>query len=105
MQRVNSLLRRADNQGIRQALELVPLCQLVGPRLSRRKERRDHKDLACLKIVSQQFLTRRERDRRLAEAHIEEQTRGLMLKDKLLSKSLIGVGRIFHACTPISISR
>lgn len=105
MQRVNSLLRCADNQRISQTLKLVPLRQFVGPRLSRRKERRNHKNLACLKIVPQQFLTCRERDRRLAEAHIEEQARGLMLKDKLLSKSLIGVGRVFHACTPISISR
>ena len=105
MQRVNSLLRCADNQGIRQALKLVPLCQFIGPRLSRRKERRNHEDLVCLKIVPQQFLARRERDRRLAETHIEKQSCCLMLKDKLLSKSLIGVGRVFHAGTPISISR
>ena len=105
MQRVNSLLRRADNQGISQALKLVPLRQLIGPRFSRGKERRNHKDLTCLKIVSQQFLTRRERDRRLAEAHIEEQPCSFMLKDKLLGKSLIRIWCIFHACAPISISR
>ena len=105
MQRVNSLLRRADNQRISQTLKLVPLRPFVRPRLSRGKERRDHKDLACFKIVPQQFLACRERDRRLAETHIEKQARGFMLKDKLLSKSLIGVRRIFHACTPISISR
>ena len=67
---------------VRHAIELIPLVHLVGPRTVDRAQRSDDQH-ALDHLLAQENLRRCERDRRLAQAGVEEQAPGALPEHEL----------------------
>ena len=89
---------RADRHGIADVFQMVPLFNLLGPCISRHPERCNHQDAGDLKVVEQQVVQSRQRDCRLAKAHIKQYGGDLVCFDVLDGILLIIMRFKLHRC-------
>ena len=89
---------RADRHGIADVLQMIPFFDFLGPCISRHPERCNHQDAGDLKVVEQQVVQSRQRDCRLAKAHIKQYGGDLVCFDVLDGILLIIMRFKLHRC-------